>query len=141
MSEVNSKNFPGATVVVVVGSAGGPPQVRSFEKGSSQSELSIAVSKGYKNKTTGDWVDTGTDWYTLIATEDYANQNWPDVGKGDKVRVEDARLEFKPYLRKTGEAGVEATLRFGTLVVVESKESRGASNSRSAGSYADNTPF
>lgn len=123
MSDINPNNYPGATVTVV-GSAGGPVEVKSFDNGGSQAQLSIAVSKGYKKD--GNWVDTGTDWYTLIATEDYANQNWPEVGKGDKVRVDDARLEFRAYSTKKGEPGVEASVRFGTLVVVEAKSSRGA---------------
>lgn len=123
MSEINSKNYDGSSVVVV-GRAGGPVEIKSFDKGGSQAQLSIAVGKGYKKD--GEWVDTGTDWYTLTATADWANQNWPNVGKGDKVRVDDARLEFKPYLKRDGEAGVEATLRYGSLVIVEAKGERAA---------------
>jgi single-stranded DNA-binding protein len=116
MSDINAKNYDGSTVVLV-GRAGGPVEVKEFRNGS-QAQLSIAVSKGYKK---GDqWVDTGTDWYTLTATEDYARQNWPNVQKGDKVRVDEARLEFHPYNKNNGDAAVDATLRYGTLVVVES---------------------
>ena len=131
MSDINSKNFDGANVVVV-GRAGGPVETKSFDNGGSQAQLSIAVGKGYKK---GDeWVDTGTDWYTLTATSDYAEKNWPDVQKGDKVRVDESRLEFKPYLKRDGEAGVEATLRYGTLVIVESKSSRSGGSVGSANS-------
>lgn len=118
MSDINTKNYDGASVVIV-GNAAGPVEIKSFDKGGSQAQLSVAVGKGYKK---GDeWVDTGTDWYLLTATEEWAAQNWPDVSKGDKVRIDDARLEFKPFLKKNGEAGVEATLRYGTLVIVKSK--------------------
>lgn len=120
MSDTNPKNFDGATVTLV-GRAGGPVEVKEF-KSSSQAQLSIAVGTGYKNKQTDEWVDTGTNWYTLTATADYARDNWPAVGKGDKVRVDDARLELKGYVKKDGEAGVDATLRFGTLVIVEVKD-------------------
>ena len=124
MSDINPNNYDGASVVIV-GRAGGPVDIKKFEGGNSQAQLSIAVGKGYKNKTTNEWVDQGTDWYNLTATEDWANQNWPNIGKGDKVRVDDARLEFKPFLKNNGEAGVEAILRYGTLVVVESKSASG----------------
>lgn len=133
---VNPNNYDGASAVIV-GRAGGPVEIKTFDKGPSQAQLSVAVSKGYKDKNTDKWVDTGTDWYTLIATEDYANNNWPDVQKGDKVRIEDARLELKGFVKKDNTAGVEATLRFGTLVVVESKASR-ADNSNTGGAA---TPF
>jgi single-stranded DNA-binding protein len=121
MSDINPKDYEGASVVIV-GSAGGPVEVVKFPNGGSQAQLSIAVGKGYKK---GDeWVDTGTDWYTLTATEDYAAQNWPDVQTGDKVRVDEARQELKGYIKKDGEAGVDARLRYGTLVIVSSKASR-----------------
>jgi single-stranded DNA-binding protein len=119
MSDVNPKNFDGATVTLV-GRAGGPAEIKEFAN-SKQAQLSIAVGKGYKNKTTDEWVDTGTDWYTLTASADYAEENWPDVGKGDKVRVDDARLELKGYTNKDGVVGLDATLRFGTIVIVEKK--------------------
>ena len=126
MSDINPKNYDGASVVIV-GNAGGPVEVKSFDNGGTQAQLSIAVGKGYKK---GDeWVDTGTDWYTLTATAEYANQNWPDIEAGDKVRVDDARLELKAFNKKNGEPGVEATLRYGTLVVVKAKSARAAAAS------------
>lgn len=126
MSDINPKNYEGASVVIV-GSAGGPVEVVKFPSGGSQAQLSIAVGKGYKKDDK--WVDTGTDWYTLTATEDYAAQNWPDVQSGDKVRVDDARLELKIYKKKDGEPGIDATLRYGTLVIVSSKASRSSGSS------------
>jgi len=134
MSDINPKNYDGASVVVV-GNAGGAVEFKSFDKGGEQAQLSIAVGTGYKK---GDeWVDTGTNWYTLTATADYARQNWPDISGGDKVRVDDARLEFKPFSKKNGDPGVEATLRYGTLVVVRAKSERQAA----APASSDVTPF
>lgn len=139
MSDINPKNYDGANVVIV-GRAGGPVEVKKFEKGS-QAQLSIAVGKGYKNKTTDEWVDTGTDWYTLTATEDYARNNWPDIQSGDQVRVDEARLEFKPYLKKDGTAAVEATLRYGTLVLVKAKGQASGGGRQADSGTGDNTPF
>jgi single-stranded DNA-binding protein len=129
----NPNNYPGATVSPVVGLAGGEYTVREFPNGGSQAQLSIAVGKGYKDKNTDTWVDTGTDWYTLVASTDYAADNWPEVGKGDTVRVDDARLECRPYTKNDGTAAADLQLRFGTLVVVKKKEDRGASNVPAAG--------
>lgn len=115
MSETNPNNYDGASVTVV-GRAAGPFEVKSFDSGGSQAQLSIAVGKGYKKND--QWVNTGTDWYTLTATSEYAKDNWPDVGKGDKVRINDARQEVKAYNKKDGTADKEITLRFGTIVIV-----------------------
>lgn len=136
MSDINPKNYNGASVVIV-GKAGGPAEVKTFPNGGSSTQLSIAVSKGYKNNSTQEWVDQGTDWYTLSATEDYAAQNWPDVGAGDTVRVDDARLEFRAYTKNNGDPGVEAGLRYGTLVVIERKGDRAPAQSNNS----DVTPF
>lgn len=124
MSEINSKNYEGASVVVV-GRASGPYEVKTFTNGS-QAQLSVAVGTGYKKND--EWVDTGTNWYTLTATESYASQNWPDVQKGDKVRIDDARLESKPYLKKDSTPGVDNQLRFGTLVVLEHSKGSAAAD-------------
>lgn len=115
---VNENNYDGANVTVV-GRAGGPVQYKDFQSGSSIAELSVAVGKGYKKD--GQWVDTGTDWYTITATKDYAAQNWPQVGKGDKVRIDDGRLEAREYTKHDGTAGLGLTVKFGTLTVVEQK--------------------
>lgn len=136
MSDINPKNYFGSSVVVV-GRAGGPVETKSFDNGGSQAQLSISVGTGYKKND--EWVDTGTNWYTLTASTDYAEKNWPNVQTGDKVRVDDARLEFKPYLKKDGTAGVEANLKYGTLVIVEAKADRAPAASEEG--YSDVTPF
>jgi single-stranded DNA-binding protein len=122
MSEINSKNYTGANVVIV-GVAGGAPEETSFLNGGEQTSLSIAVSTGYKQQD-GSWKDTGTNWYTLTAKSSYAQENWPNVVAGDKVRVDDARLELKAYVKKDGTPAVDARLKFGTLVIVEAKSER-----------------
>lgn len=134
MSDINPQNFPGANAVVV-GRAGGPYQVKSLPSGTEQAELSVAVGKGYKDRNTGEWVDKGTNWYTLVGTPDYAAENWPQVGPGDTVRIDNARQEVNPYVAKDGEAKADITLRFGTVTLV-SRKGEGASASATAG-----TPF
>ena len=121
MNNINPNNYDGANITVV-GRAGGEPQRKDFNGGGSISELSIAVSQGYKKD--GEWVDTGTTWYTLTASGDYAADNWPVVGKGDKVRVDDGRLETREFTRKDGSTGQQFQIRFGTLTVVESKSAK-----------------
>ena len=120
---VNENNYVGANITVV-GTAGGPWQVRDLgQSGFKQAELSIAVSQGYKDKKNNDeWVDKGTAWYTLTAKPEYAEENWPEVGAGDKVRVDEAKLTLRTYKKQDGEPGLEARLEFGHLSVVSKKQ-------------------
>lgn len=114
MTNVNPNNYDGARAFVV-GRAGGEPKERN-----GFTELSVAVSQGYKKD--GEWVDIGTAWYTFSASSDYADQNWPEVGKGDKVRIDDAKLEVREYTKNDGSTGRDNRLTYGTLTVLESKQ-------------------
>ena len=115
-AEQNPNNYDGATVTLV-GRAGAdaefPPYDKQGERGFSQ--VRVAVSQGYKKND--EWVDTGTTWYTVSGrTEDIGH-----VSKGDKVRLDDARLETREFERKDGTTGQAFETRYGNLTVLESK--------------------
>lgn len=117
-AEQNTNNYDGATVTIV-GRAGAdaenPPYDKAGERGFKQ--VRVAVGQGYKNKDTGEWVDQGTVWYTVTGRDS-------DIGhvkKGDKVRLDDARLEAREFERKDGTTGQAFETRFGVLSVLESK--------------------
>lgn len=123
MNTINPNNFEGSSVTLV-GRTGGKYRTKEFSNGSSIAELSIAVGKGYKKD--GEWVSTGTDWYTLTATKDYAEDHWDDIPKGAKVRLDEARLETREYSKKDGTPGIALNLRYGRLSVLSNpKESDG----------------
>lgn len=121
MSESNPNNYTGLHLDNLVGVAGGERTVRYFDNGGGQAELSIAVSHGYKNKQTDEWVDTGTSWIRVKATADYAADNWPEVEKGDKVRVDGGRLETREFQRQDGSKGQSFELVYGTVSIVSKK--------------------
>jgi len=115
----NPNNYEGATVTIV-GHAGNdpeyPPYDLSGERGIQQ--VRVAVGQGYKNKS-GEWVETGTAWYTVTGrVEDLG-----EVHRGDKIRVDDARLEVREFTRKDGSTGQAFETRFGTIRVLESRTS------------------
>lgn len=115
-ADQNPQNFEGATVTLV-GRAGGDAEFPAYDKGGERgvSQVRVAVGQGYKKD--GAWVDTGTTWYTVTGRTD-------DIGhvrKGDKVRVDDARLETREFTRKDNSTGQAFETRFGTLTVLESK--------------------
>jgi len=130
-NDSNPNNYPGVRATVV-GFVAGNVEVKEFANGNAQAEFSIPINDGYKK---GDeFIQTATTWYTVAAAADYAAESWPTLGKGDKVRVDDAKLEAREFTRKDGSTGQAFTLRFGTVTVIESK------SGGSAGSTGDFTP-
>lgn len=115
-----------ATIVGTVGS------VQSKFDGA-QTEVSIAVGKGYKDKSTQEWVDKGTDWYTFITRGEWQSQVQAlDLQPGDRVEVVDAKLEHREYEKRDGKPGIACDLNFGTLEVLERKADRASASSAPA---------
>ena len=114
----NENNYIGATVTLV-GYASGPARFPAYDKEGTKGvlELSIPVNEGYKKD--GEFVQTGTTWYTYSASGDYAAA-LKSVNKGDKIRIEDAKQEVREYDSKDGKK-LGISLRFGNLVLLESK--------------------
>lgn len=110
---------PSRATVTIVGNVG---QVTSKFDGT-LAEATVAVSKGYKNKQTDEWVDTGTDWYTVIARGDFTSTVL-DLAPGDRVKVAEAKLEHREYPKNDGTTGVSYDLNYGTIVVLERKADR-----------------
>ena len=135
MSNINPENYQGATVVIV-GSAGGPAKAPAYDKDGTSGvlELSVAVGQGYKKD--GAWVDTGTTWYTYKAAGSYAD-NLRGIGKGDKVRIDEAKLETREFTRKDESIGQQFLLSYGSIEVLESKSGAGPA----APTASDDSPF
>lgn len=118
MSNDNENNYPGARIKYVVGTAAANAEDK-FD--GQQTELRILLDTGYKDKkNNGEWVKTGTNAYTVIASGDAAAA-LRTVGKGDRVRVDDAAQEIREHKKQDGSTGYSVELRFGTLTVVKRK--------------------
>lgn len=110
---------PSRATVSIVGNVG---QVQSKFDGA-QTEVSIAVEKGYKDKTTNEWVQKGTDWYTYIVRGEWQS-TVEGIASGDRVEVTGAKLEQRLYLKNDGQPGVANELNYGEIVVLERKADR-----------------
>lgn len=117
---VNENNYIGANATVV-GYAASDARPPAYDKDGERGilEVSIPVNEGYKKD--GEFVQTGTTWYTITGASDYAQNVLAPIKKGDKVRVEDAKQEVREYKDKDGNTKLGITLRFGTVTVLESK--------------------
>lgn len=110
---------PSRATVTIVGNVG---RVDSKFDGA-LTEATVAVSKGYKDKSTNEWVDTGTDWYTVIARGDY-QAALLDLNPGDRVEIIDGKLEHREYPKNDGTTGVSYEINFGEVIILERKGDR-----------------
>jgi len=116
-AEQNPQNYTGVTATVI-GRTAGPAENPAYDKQGARGyqQVRIAVDQGYKDSS-GQWVETGTLWVTHTAPADIL----ASVGKGDKVRIDDARLEAREFTRKDGTTGQAFETRFGDFTILESK--------------------
>lgn len=115
---VNPNNIIGANTALV-GYVATEPRYPAFDKEGKRGlkEIPIAHNEGYKKD--GEWVTTGTTWYSVMVKEDFLAST--PIGKGDKIRVDDAKQEVREYTNKDGETKIGITLSFGDITVLESK--------------------
>jgi len=90
--------------VTLVGHAGGEPDVRKLEGGSTVARVSLATNESYKDKE-GNW-QTTTEWHNLILWREMAERAAQNIKKGSTVFV-DGKLSYRKY---TDKDGVEKTV-------------------------------
>jgi hypothetical protein len=115
----NENNYIGVSATIV-GYAASDARNPAYDKEGTKGilEVAIPINEGYKKD--GEFVQTGTTWYTLVAGGDAA-ADLKRIRKGDKVRVDDAKQEVREYQNKDGQTEKAITLRFGKVTVLESK--------------------
>ena len=114
----NPNNYVGVSATIV-GYAASDPQNPPYDKEGTRGvkEFSIPINEGYMKD--GEFVQTGTSWYTYTAGGSGVDLI-SHIRKGDKVRIDDAKLETREYETKTGEKKLGLGLRFGNVTVLES---------------------
>jgi hypothetical protein len=120
---INPDNRIGVSTTIV-GYAATEPRSPAYDKDGSKGviEVPIAHNEGYSKD--GEFVKTGTTWYSITAGGDAANE-LKRIGKGDKIRIDDAKQEVREF-ESGGEKKLGITLRFGKVTVLESKSGASA---------------
>lgn len=116
--------------ITIVGWAASDARNPAYDKDGSKGvkEISIPLNEGYTKD--GEFVQTGTSWYTYSAAGDYAAEV-AKVRKGDKVKIEDGKLEVREYKDKEGNEKLGLSVRYGTLTILESKSDGAAAAAKS----------
>jgi hypothetical protein len=132
----NPENRIGASLTLV-GYTATEARNPAYDKDGSKGvkELPIALNEGYTKD--GEFVKTGTTWYTYSAAGDYAD-TLADIPKGSKVRIEDAKQEVRSYKDREGVEKLGIGLRYGTITVIEEGRGEGG-DTRTAPAKPANT--
>lgn len=127
-------DYVGATVTLV-GWAASDARNPAYDKDGSKGvkEVSIPINEGYTKD--GEFVQTGTTWYTVSAAGDYA-ADIAAIKKGDKVKITNAKQEVREYEDREGNKKLGINLRYGTVTILEAK-SGGATSSAPAATSDD----
>lgn len=122
MTDINPSNYVGINATIV-GYVAANPRPPAYDRDDMRGlrEVPIPINHGYRTDD-GDWVDTSTTWINYVAASDAAKDLESRVRKGDKVRIDNARLETRQYEDKDGNARIGVDARFGTLTVLESSD-------------------
>lgn len=122
MTEINPSNYVGINATVV-GYAASDPRPPAYDKSGERGilEVPIPIGHGYRDKETGDWKETSTTWVNLIAAGSGVGEV-QDIRKGDRIRVDNARMETRQYTDKNGNARIGVDIRFGTVTVLEAAD-------------------
>jgi single-strand DNA-binding protein len=87
--------------VKILGNVGDAPQIRSFENGGRVANFSVATSRRWKNRNTGE-ITEKTEWHRINVTADHLVKVVEDfLRKGSKVFLS-GRLETRKWQDQSG---------------------------------------
>jgi single-strand DNA-binding protein len=92
--------MPSKNQVSLIGRVGGMVEYTSLTNGTKVGNFSLATNERYKDKETGEWKDSETDWHRIVVWGPVAEAHAKNINKGDLVGVE-GRLKVRSY-RKEG---------------------------------------
>jgi len=90
----------GVNKVILLGNVGKDPEVRDLPNGGTVANITLATSKSWKDKTTGEKVDK-TEWHNLSFFGKLGEIVGQYVTKGSKIYVE-GELETRKYQAQDG---------------------------------------
>ena len=91
----------GVNKVILLGTLGRDPEVRTFQNGGKVCNLSVATSEKWKDKNSGEWKER-TEWHSVaIFAEGLARIAEQYLRKGSKVYLE-GQLETRKWQDQSG---------------------------------------
>ncbi len=117
----------GVNKVILMGNVGQEPKVRAFADGNSITEVSLATSDSWKDKSTGE-EKTATEWHSVVFKRRQAEIAAKYVQKGSKLFVE-GRLKTRSW-QKDGVAHYKTEVEVTSFEMLGGKQQASVSDDR-----------
>ncbi|MEZ5445307.1 MAG: single-stranded DNA-binding protein [Gammaproteobacteria bacterium] len=121
----------GINKVILIGNLGGDPEVKYTAGGSAVTNVTIATSENWKDKTTGENQER-TEWHRVVFFGKLAEIAGEYLKKGSQVYVE-GRLQTRKWQDKEGQD------RYTTEIVANEMQMLGGRGGGSAGGSTDSS--
>ena len=106
--------------IILIGFAGGDPDVRTLENGTRVGRFSLATSESYKDKS-DNW-QTQTEWHNIVVWREMAERAEKNLKKGMQVFVE-GKVSYRKFADKqTGEERTVTDIVASAFRILERKE-------------------
>lgn len=99
--------------IIVTGTVATEPEMKLTDSGTARLTFRLASPQRKFDKNQNAWVDTGTNWYTVVAWRRLAENAYDSLGKGDRVIVS-GRLSISDWERN-GKSGTAIEITAETM--------------------------
>lgn len=111
----------GVNKVIIVGNLGQDPETRTFPDGGSLTNISVATSESWKDKTTGEQVER-TEWHRVQFNGRLAEVAAQYLKKGSKVYIEGSLRTRKWQDKQTGADRYSTDITARTMQMLDGKD-------------------
>ena len=136
----------GINKVILVGSLGNDPDVRTMPNGDAVAKISVATSESWVDKNTNER-KTQTEWHSIVFYRRQAEVVGEYLRKGSKVYVE-GRLRTRKWQDQNGQDRYTTEIQGDVLQMLDSRQQDKSSTSskpkkpeESADNFDDDIPF
>jgi len=116
--------------VIIIGNLGRDPEVRHTPSGTAVCNMSVATTRAWKDKASGDKVEE-TEWHRVTLYDKLAEIAGEYLGKGKPIYIE-GRLKTRKWQDKDGKDNYTTEIIGETMQMLGGKDSGGEGGQRSA---------
>ena len=107
--------------ITLTGHAGQDPETKTFNSGGSITQVNVGIGQGYKDRTSGQWVDKGTAWVTVKANTSQTKETLQHVHKGSHLLVT-GTLNVRVYQKQDGTQGTALDVNATSIAIIPRKQ-------------------
>lgn len=109
----------GVNKVIIIGNVGQPPEVKTFKNGGAITNVSVATSESWKDKTTGQNMDR-TEWHKIVFSGKLSELATNYIKKGSKIYIEGS-LKTRSWKDAQGESKSVTEIIVGSFQLLDGK--------------------